>query len=34
MPVALAIVDDGVRRSGSWIQPDGLDLVALARAES
>jgi beta-aspartyl-peptidase (threonine type) len=34
MPVALAIVDDGVRRSGSWIQPDGLDLVALARVEA
>jgi beta-aspartyl-peptidase (threonine type) len=33
MPVALAIADDGGARSGSWIRPDGLDLVALARAE-
>jgi beta-aspartyl-peptidase (threonine type) len=31
MPVALALLDrDGARRAGSWIRPDGLDLMALA----
>jgi len=32
MPVALAVVDDGARRSGAWVAPDGVDLAAALEA--